>query len=183
MDALRRDEDGKLFEDGGNVDLKGFNDIHFRVVKQGKICRGKQWVCGVFAWIYLRTCVYTKKLQTARQLHPCVQKLIGTGTSQNTCSKCLMYANLKIGDTPNPYFGIPIFVAKIIDFRAYKFDLNTHMSYGFCTVLLELELRYFCDLRTKLTGKVIITDVIGASLAIFWPFVNSHKSHLISREG
>ena len=61
----------------------------------------------------------------------------------------------------------PIFVAKIIDFRAYKFDLNTHMSYGFCTVLLELELRYFCDLRTKLTGKVIITDVIGASLAIF----------------
>lgn len=52
----------------------------------------------------------------------------------------------------------PIFVGEMIDFRAHKFDLNTHMSY---------ELRYFCDLRTKLTGKVIITDVIGASLAIF----------------
>jgi len=25
-----------------NVNLRGFNDIHFRVVKQGKICRGKQ---------------------------------------------------------------------------------------------------------------------------------------------
>ena len=60
--------------------------------------------------------MYMKKLQNRPAMASlCVEAHLkpreSPGTSWNVCSKCLMWANLKIGDAPNPY-KVSILVGK-----------------------------------------------------------------------
>ena len=63
-----------------------------------------------------RTCVYTKKLQTTRQLHPCVQKLNRNWNFPEYVFEMLDVCESQDWGHSKSELWYPIFVAKMIDF-------------------------------------------------------------------